>query len=338
VVKIFNLKEQTFLCKAAIIVKLQEHLQQKNGGENFGIGDGRVVSRPQTYLDSQILHRYLKLFSADILGVVDSNTIPIFLFNLQGIPLLLDRNQQAVWFHDMVIAAQTPEEQWWQPLDYICGEEIINLDTSDATRSTFAAILQTVFAISPTSERWDFIHNRVVEDHLWSVGNTPFGTFSDTISLSFSQRDSAVRNVLESKIHTILVEVDNLFNHFSDYNKEVSEVLSTSDHLQFIRRWNLLQYKLEEARNFLSLHKYNSSFRFVNSLHHDVAALHKLIHLAGSHLHTYFHCEKSDPSIGFPYLTVVVAASPFIVIAAIITSQAKTMMSKKANKKIKLRN
>jgi hypothetical protein len=105
----------------------------------------------------------------------------------------------------------------------------------------------------------------------------------------------------------ILVQVNGLFGHFAvsdegrftkdqDYNKEVSEVLSASDHLQFIRRWNILQFKLQEARKYLSLNKYNNSYRFVSSLHYDVTALHKLIHLAGTHLQTTFYCNKVSAS------------------------------------------
>jgi hypothetical protein len=77
-----------------------------------------------------------------------------------------------------------------------------------------------------------------------------------------------------------------------EYDKEVGEVLSQSDHLQFVRRWNMFQFKLDNARKFLSLNNFNSSFAFVRSLHYDSTSLHRLIHSAGQRLYTYLYCEQ----------------------------------------------
>lgn len=80
--------------------------------------------------------------------------------------------------------------------------------------------------------------------------------------------------------------------HLQEYDKELEEVLSPSDYLQFLRRWNMLMFKIEEARGFLSLQDYYSSFQFVQSLRYDVTALHKLVHSAGKHIQTVLICEK----------------------------------------------
>jgi hypothetical protein len=53
-----------------------------------------------------------------------------------------------------------------------------------------------------------------VDNFLWSVGTTPFGPFSPAVALSFAQRDAGVKNILYNEIHTILEEINLLFNHF----------------------------------------------------------------------------------------------------------------------------
>lgn len=64
----------------------------------------------------------------------------------------------------------------------------------------------------------------------------------------------------------------------------------------------MFQHKMGEARRHLSLQNFNQSFLFAESMIHDVQALHKLIHLAGKNLHTYFYCEV----VNLTYLVILI--------------------------------
>jgi len=270
------------------------------------------------YLDSTELHHWLQQMQKGLDPSIDKVlSIPIFLFDFDDSDLyLLDKQHQALSFPDMVIAVQAKTRSF--DTEFTCDGQSLDIYPQDATRSVLAATLQTVWGVAPTNQRWSSIHGKPEENYLWSLGNTPFGSFSNSLTLSFSQHDAASKGVLYTELHNILEEVNGLFAHFSEYDKTVAEVLSASDHLQFTRRWNIFQYKLGEARKYLSLQKFESSFLFVQSLQHDVTALHKLIHLAGKNLHTYLHCAKIDVGENVEMFKWAISFSPVVVITLLL--------------------
>ena len=69
-------------------------------------------------------------------------------------------------------------------------------------------------------------------------------------------------------------------------------MLSPEDYLQFVRRWNSLQFKLSEAATFLSLNDFATSFKFVRSLSFDVEEMHKLIDAAAKNVNVFLICQK----------------------------------------------
>ncbi len=126
---------------------------------------------------------------------------------------------------------------------FSCDNQMASIDPRDATRSILGGLLQTIWAVAPTypllfiyyyyyyyyyysyshhyhpwpistHQRWSSTHSKVIENYLFSIANTPFGPFSRSLQLSFSQYDASVKHMLYAQIHTILNEVNSLFTHF----------------------------------------------------------------------------------------------------------------------------
>jgi hypothetical protein len=51
----------------------------------------------------------------------------------------------------------------------------MRIDPQDASRATLGSLLQTLFGISSTFQKWSHVHNKVVTNYIWAIGNTPFG-------------------------------------------------------------------------------------------------------------------------------------------------------------------
>eukprot|EP00003_Mantamonas_plastica_P013822 TRINITY_DN2402_c0_g2_i6.p1 TRINITY_DN2402_c0_g2~~TRINITY_DN2402_c0_g2_i6.p1 ORF type:complete len:520 (+),score=112.14 TRINITY_DN2402_c0_g2_i6:49-1560(+) len=275
------------------------------------------------YLDSKMLHHWLnhlqELFMEDDDDDDDDHhngvstvIIPIYLFNLKTNDiLLLDRFHQAVAFDDMVVAVQTQAGK--TVIDYVCNGRGMSFDTRDATRAILAASLQSIWGILPTHQSFNLANNRSVDNYLWSRSNTPFGPFSQSRQLSFALYDAAARHVLYSHVNSTLTELHSLLGHFSKYNREIDEVLDYEQHVTFIRRWNVFNFKMHKASLHLSLHDFNTTLWYLNSMQHDIHVMHKLIHVAGSGLHSYIQCRQ-ESRLSLSRTILLVASLTFILL------------------------
>lgn len=120
---------------------------------------------------------------------------------------------QSVSFPDMVIAVQSQANPELFELE--CDSSNVFIDFRDSTRSVLSSLLTTVWGIVPTYEKWSLVHNKLITNHIWALGGTPFGSLSQSIQLSFSQTDAAVKHILFSEIHSVLSEVNSLFSHYT---------------------------------------------------------------------------------------------------------------------------
>ncbi|CAB4275066.1 unnamed protein product [Prunus armeniaca] len=91
--------------------------------------------------------------------------------------LLLDRYHQSVAFKDMVIAVRTKNTQTVS--DYSCNGRHVFTQTRELERPLVGSILQSMWGVSPTHMLWSPRHNTTLVDYTWSVGQTPFGPFSE---------------------------------------------------------------------------------------------------------------------------------------------------------------
>jgi len=270
--------------------------------------DGSGVTVPNAYLSSESLHEWLGRVRGSIPldddgdeedGVtrVVSREIPIYLFDL-SLPehaMQIDRNKQAVGFSDTVVAVQSSRGEASSGrtrLDQSCGRTPLEYSSKYATRPILAAVLQGGWGVAATHESWDQASNKTQIEWLWSVGPTVFGYFSDDTTLPFSIRDAAKRSVLYSVVNESIAGVHTFIRDFARYGKELDEVLSTAQHTEFLRRWNVYVYKMDKAGLYISLHNHEHAMYYLLSVKHDIAALRDIVRVAGQGLHSSMVCNK----------------------------------------------
>merc|ERR1711871_1600316 len=205
-----------------------------------------------------------------------------------------------------VVAVQTQAKK--ALLDFQCNSQMMSFDSRNAGRAVIAALLQTVWGVGPTHHYWDPDSAMERDNYMWSVGPTPFGPFSPSMAVSFVQADAAARISLYSHIHKMILRLAALVSMFEPYGRELDHVLSPKQHQLFIRRWNVLVYKMHKATEYLSLCNFNHSLYFVLSMQHDVKDMEHIVHTAGAHLHSYMHCFTGQSSSHWTMLMLAVVA------------------------------
>jgi len=296
------------------------------------LGEKQKIER---YLDSSELHFWLQKFHHKITNqylTSDSLTLPIYLFDIsESEVLLLDKLHQSVAFSDMVIGIQT--QSGFIFTDMNCDMEPLWGRSDDATKSVLGSILNTGWGVTATHQIWSNIHQRILSDYTWSIVNSPFEPFGSHAGISVAHQDTATRHILYSEIHFLFEDVNNLFSHFLEFGRELDETLSPSENLQFLRRWNLLQFKIEEASKLLSLQDFQGALSFVKTMSFDVEALHKLIHSAGRRLSWDLLCSQSPSKPTFSDLVArtmwwCFIVSPLILVFLALTNSFRSVSVK----------
>ena len=95
------------------------------------------------------------------------------------------------------------------------------------------------------------MHNHTIEDYTWSAGQTPFGPFSDSLSLSFVHKDAARRNVLLTALNYTILSSADVLQSLALYGGK-GKLLQGKRHVEFVQRWNLFKYKLEKTVSAMS--------------------------------------------------------------------------------------
>lgn len=255
------------------------------------------------YLDSKALHQSLKQVHDDLatiagIGPDDTygKTVPVYVLDLgHDRPLLLDRFHQAIAFRDMVVAVRSRSSQTVS--DYNCNGRHVITQTRNLERPIVGALLQTMWGVAPTHLSWSPKHNHTLIDYTWSVGQTPFGPFSESMSLSFVQKDAAPRNVLLTTLNSTISSAIDVLRYVIDHGGE-KKLLGHKRHIEFTQRWNLLEYKLEKAVSALSHFDFDSALYFIRSSDHDLYAIHTLFYQSALELEATLVCFKDPP---FPW-------------------------------------
>lgn len=254
------------------------------------------------YLDSKILHHLLSVSSVDletIAGITHdqtARTLPVYVFDLEyDRPLMLDRFHQSVAFRDMVIAVRTKSVQ--SVSDYNCNGRHVVTQSRNLERPIVGALLQSLWGVSPTHLTWSPRHNSTLVDYTWSVGQTPFGPFSESMSLSFVQRDAAPRNVLLTSLNATVSSAMDVLVSVLEHGGE-KKLLGQKRHVEFTQRWNLLRYKLDKAVSAISHFEFNEALYYIKSSDYDLFAIHTLFYQAASELEASLVCFKDPP---FPW-------------------------------------
>ncbi|KAG8637926.1 uncharacterized protein LOC110628358 [Manihot esculenta] len=282
------------------------------------------------YVDSKRLHQILSDSAEEfrrMAGVPEEDfgrVLPVYVFDLDyNTLLLLDRYHQSVAFRDMVIAVRTKTTQTVS--DYSCNGRHVFTHTREIERPIVGSILQSMWGVSPTHLLWSSRHNNTLVDYTWSVGQTPFGPFSETSSLSFVQKDAARRNLLLTSLNysiTSAIDVlESIAAHGGDRN-----LLKQNQHVEFIQRWNLFKYKLDKAVSAMSHLDFEMALYYIRSSDHDLYAIHSLVYHASQELEASLLCFKDPP---FPWGSVSMSAIGFFALFYVYAKRDKLFRNKR---------
>lgn len=254
------------------------------------------------YLDSKRLHQILSDSAEEFRRFANipeedfGRVLPVYVFDLDhNALLLLDRYHQSVAFKDMVIAVRTRNTQTVS--DYSCNGRHMFTQTRELERPLVGSILQSMWGVSPTHLSWSPRHNSTLVDYTWSVGQTPFGPFSETLSLSFVQKDAARRNILLTSLNYSLTSAIDVLESIAAHGGE-RNLLKHNRHVEFVQRWNLFKYKLDKAVSSLSHFDFEMALYFLRSSDHDLYAIHSLVYHASQEMEASLVCFKDPP---FPW-------------------------------------
>ncbi|KAF9663707.1 hypothetical protein SADUNF_Sadunf17G0080000 [Salix dunnii] len=282
------------------------------------------------YLDSKRLHQILSDSAEEFRKMARipeedfSRVLPVYVFDLDyNTLLMLDRYHQSIAFRDMVIAVRTKTTQTVS--DYSCNGRHVFTHTRVLERPLVGSILQSMWGVSPTHLSWSPRHNNTLVDYTWSVGQTPFGPFSEISSLSFVQKDAARRNVLlislNYSITSVIDVLESIMAHGGDRN-----LLKQNQHVQFIQRWNLFKYKLDKAISAMSHMDFDMALYYLRSSDHDMYAIHSLVYHASQELEASLVCFKDPP---FPWGTVSMSAVGFFALVYVYSKRERLFRNKR---------
>ncbi|KAK1298267.1 hypothetical protein QJS10_CPB14g01376 [Acorus calamus] len=273
-----------------------------------------------TYAVSRSMSSYTSRFLFDNYTLIDEElavlgrTLPVYVFDVDfDRMLLLDRYHQAVAFRDMVVAVRTKSVQTVS--DYSCNGRHVLVQARNLERPIVGAVLQSLWGVSPTHLAWSPQHNHTTVDYTWSVGRTPFGPFSDSMSVSFVQRDAAKRNVLLTSLNASVTSAIDVVGSMDGHGGDRKLLSRKNRYIEFVQRWNLFKYKIDRVVSVMSRLDYDRALYFLRSSDHDLFAMHTLVYEASQELEASLVCFEDPP---IPWLSVslfgVAAATFFYVV------------------------
>ncbi|KAG6396026.1 hypothetical protein SASPL_142164 [Salvia splendens] len=273
------------------------------------------------YLDSKRLHQTILESNNEfrrVGGVPEEEfgrILPVYVFDLDiNAILLLDRYHQSVAFKDMVIAIRTKSTQ--AVSDYSCNGHHVFIQTRELERPLVGSILQSMWGVSPTHMVWSPRHNSSLMDYTWSVGQTPFGPFSEMPSLSFIQKDAARRNVFLTSLNYSITSGIDVLESIVAHGGE-RKLLGHNRRTEFYQRWNLFRYKLEKSISALSHFDYEMALYYLRSSDHDLYGMNSLVYQASQELEASLVCFKDPP---FPWASFLMSVG---ICVALVFAYAK---------------
>ena len=86
-------------------------------------------------------------------------------------------------------------------------------------------------------------------------------------------------------------DVRQLKDYFREFDQELDDVVTHNEFLPFLRRINVLWYKLQRARSYLSLQSFRIARTYVLSTWHDLRAMRTILEHATTVLRSNLVCE-----------------------------------------------
>lgn len=222
---------------------------------------------------------------------VAGHALPVFVFDAPSTKaqILLDRHHQAVAKDGMVLAVQAAD----RPIatGWMCNGNARMLSVTNLPRSVLGAVLQAGFGVTDTRLTWN-PHRDVFEDSLlWSIGHTPFGPFSTSLSLSFPLTDAYARAVLFSQLDSTLRDFRALMSHFEATGESIVEVLPRRSYFSFVEEGKELRHILGSITGAIGVLNFRMALDLIPALSASTARLHEILHQAGRSLDIVLECS-----------------------------------------------
>jgi len=175
------------------------------------------------------------------------------------------------------------------------AEHALPEPVSEATPNTasplLASILERGWGLTPSGSAWSGGRGALEPELLWGCGLTPFGPYSHHVTPSFALRDAAKRAALHVRAAEVAVDLLQLRDYYAEFGLTIEQVLGQEGHLAFLRRLNVLSYKMDRARSYLSLNNFDYSSYQLQSTRHDLLAMRALLANASATIRSQLLCH-----------------------------------------------
>uniref|UniRef100_A0A7S0RHP8 DUF7906 domain-containing protein n=1 Tax=Chlamydomonas leiostraca TaxID=1034604 RepID=A0A7S0RHP8_9CHLO len=278
-----------------------------------------VIAHEARFLDTAALHAALGLYADGIYGAGGlefsggeddaRHVLPVFVFDVSDSdePLLLSDGQQAAAFPDMVLAVTSRVGE--MHTHFTCSWDRIRVSTLDITRQVLAAVLTSAWGVANTSTFYTPATGPG-QNHLWSVGATPYGPLASTLHLPAPLAALLPRNLALSTLNATTSRIVRVLQGFDALTQSgrIDKALASDWYRGVLTRVNLAQYKVTQAAVALSAVDYAKALRYARSLEHDASSLEKLAVKVSRELKPQLQCASGPGLRTFAWAPLVAVA------------------------------
>jgi len=122
-------------------------------------------------------------------------------------------------------------------------------------------------------------------------------------------------------------------DQFSKFGKHIEDVLLPGEHMHFVRRWNVLKFKMSRTGTYLSLLNFNTALFYARSMRHDVKAIQNAVLRAGQFVHSYVGCLHDEKPSVLHFLVYLFAGGALLIMAYVLLHTMLQQRRKAAYKK-----
>eukprot|EP00300_Choanocystis_sp_HF-7_P012541 c17930_g1_i2.p1 GENE.c17930_g1_i2~~c17930_g1_i2.p1 ORF type:complete len:548 (+),score=115.22 c17930_g1_i2:3-1646(+) len=209
----FESSKRLFLDSMSLVQQL-EFVSEESVHSHKHAEEDEEVSQLQSQL-----HRRLRLNKKANATLDDSKhheagmlQVPIFLFSLGGdMPVFIDKYFQARAVRDVVVAVQSSTMRWDSHMS--CNEQHIKWNLRNPLRAVVMATAQIVSGLLPSHVYQSPVYNRLAQNWLWSVGQSPLSFTSSGTRFSELQIDIARRNQIIGVLESGASQVSRAFQY-----------------------------------------------------------------------------------------------------------------------------
>lgn len=136
-----------------------------------------------------------------------------------------------------------------------------------------------------------------------------------------------------SALNASIAEVSKVMAQYAKFGKHIEEVLLPGEHMHFVRRWNVLKFKMSRTGTYLSLLNFNTALFYARSMRHDVKAIQNAVLRAGQFVHSYVGCLHDDKPSTLRFLVYLFAGAALLIMAYVLVHTMLAQRRKTSFKK-----